>query len=232
MRVKDCGVIDLRINIPFHSPGFELIELASEECLRITSDTKSGAKHHFPLFWGRRRFIENWNAGAVWDNPAIGAYLHFNSGASSCVFPSGLRHKGERENAVWRSNSLACPAIASIWRNPSPLGRNSICRRFRGIASNFDGFLHVAGLGYGVLAKQRELLLSGQPKFIGSEPQTDSGDGKDNGESANDTFVVPLKPVIRCLEHERRSRVEGGAVFFIIVIGGLLTVLWLYQAQR
>ncbi len=59
-----------------------------------------------------------------------------------------------------------------------------------------------------------------------------NGDGKDNRKSANDALVVPLKPMVGLFEGERRSHVEGGAIFFIIVIGGLLTVLWLHQAQR
>jgi hypothetical protein len=101
-----------------------------------------------------------------------------------------------------------------------------------GRLSDCDGSLHVARLSSGSLAKQPKLLLARFPERIGGEPQADGGYGQDNSEAPNHAFVVVLKEGIDTFENERRSRVEGGAVFFIIMIGGLLTVLWLYQAKR
>jgi hypothetical protein len=76
------------------------------------------------------------------------------------------------------------------------------------------------------------LALTSTPKLVSSEPKADGRYSQDYRESADNALIVPLKSAVNDLENKRRSRVEGGAIFFIIVIGGLLTVLWLYQAQR
>jgi hypothetical protein len=83
----------------------------------------------------------------------------------------------------------------------------------------------------GILSKQF-LDFARPPKLVGGEPKADGGYSQNNSESSNHALVVVLKEGINALENERRSHVEGGAIFFIIVIGGLLTVLWLYQTKR
>jgi hypothetical protein len=82
------------------------------------------------------------------------------------------------------------------------------------------------------LGKQFDLPFARLPELIGGEPQPYGGYGQNYRERTDYTLVVMLKKEVDLLENECPSRVEGGAVFFIIVIGGLLTVLWLYQAQR
>jgi hypothetical protein len=84
----------------------------------------------------------------------------------------------------------------------------------------------------GAFGEQFNLALASAPKLVGSKPKADGGYSQNDGETSNDAFVVVLKEGVNVVENERRSSVEGGAVFFIIVIGGLLTVLWLYQAKR
>jgi len=74
--------------------------------------------------------------------------------------------------------------------------------------------------------------VGGPPKLIGGEPKTYRGDSQDNRERADDALIVRFEPAVGLFEGERRSHVEGGAIFSVIVIGGLLTVLWLHQAQR
>jgi hypothetical protein len=101
----------------------------------------------------------------------------------------------------------------------------------QGIGSVFDGKicpqLHGRRLG-----QMFELLLAGLPKFISGKPQTDSGNGKNNSEATDHALVVSFKESIDRVNRGDYSRVKGGAVFLIIVIGGLFTVLWLYQAKR
>jgi hypothetical protein len=70
------------------------------------------------------------------------------------------------------------------------------------------------------------------PESMRGEPQTDGGKSENDGERPNNALVVPLKKDISLFESKRRRHMEGGAVFFIIVIGGLLIVRWLYEAQR
>lgn len=77
-----------------------------------------------------------------------------------------------------------------------------------------------------------KLSFPSRPKLIGSQPEANCRNSEDYCESSNHALVVVLKEGIDSLENERRARVEGGAVFFIIVIGGLLIVLWLHQAKR
>jgi hypothetical protein len=52
------------------------------------------------------------------------------------------------------------------------------------------------------------------------------------GEGSDNAFIVPLKEGVSPFEGKRRTHVEGGAVFFIVVICGLLIVRRLYEAQR
>ena len=100
------------------------------------------------------------------------------------------------------------------------------------ICGRLDGLLHVSGLSDSGFTQQAKLLLASSPKLISSEPQSYGGNGENYGEPSNHALVVVLKEVVGPFENERNSRVESGAVFPIIMIGGLLTVLWLYQAQR
>jgi hypothetical protein len=76
------------------------------------------------------------------------------------------------------------------------------------------------------------LPLASAPEPMGREPKADGGKGENNRERADDAFIVPIKEGVGLFEGERRTHVEGGAVFFIIVIGGLLIVRRLYEAQR
>jgi hypothetical protein len=87
-------------------------------------------------------------------------------------------------------------------------------------------------LALGSIARVAQLVVASLPEPIGSEPKADGGYSQNYRESADDALVVPLKKKVGLFEGERRSHMEGGAVFFMIVIGGLLIVLWLYQAQR
>ncbi len=126
------------------------------------------------------------------------------------------------------------------YRDPSPIGLGD--GLFGDVSGAFGGFgrvlsdgnrsLHIAGLSGGGFGQEAKLLLSGGPKLVGGQPQTNGGDRQNYSEPTDNAFVVSLKEGVGLFEDKRRSNVEGGAVFFIIVIGGLLTVLWLYQAQR
>lgn len=95
-----------------------------------------------------------------------------------------------------------------------------------------NGILHIARLGNGGFSQKPKLLLASNPKLIGGEPQANGGNSQYNGEAADNTFVVSFKDSVQRVNRGDYSRVEGGAIFWVNVIGGLLTVLWLYQAQR
>lgn len=144
--------------------------------------------------------------------PVIGNVEHSKGEFIFTNFPSQMGMQIDKQ--PWSFEADQCP-FGNI---SGPIGR-----RYR--------FPHFDGLVGGSLCQQSELLFPSNPKLISGQPQADGGNGKDNCECPNDALVVPLKPVVGLFEGERRSHVEGGAVFFIIVIGGLLTVLWLYQTQ-
>lgn len=82
------------------------------------------------------------------------------------------------------------------------------------------------------LAQVLELSFAGLPQFVGSEPKSDRRDSEYDGKATDDAFVVSLKESIKRVKAGDYDRVKGGAIFIVIVAGGLLAVLWLYQAQR
>jgi hypothetical protein len=100
------------------------------------------------------------------------------------------------------------------------------------IRSGPNGCAHIARLGGVALCEQFELTLASFPQLVSSQPKADGGYRQNYSEASDHAFVVVFKESIDRVNRGDYSHVKGGAVFFIIVIGGLLTVLWLYQARR
>jgi hypothetical protein len=99
------------------------------------------------------------------------------------------------------------------------------------------GYLLVLGapvkicrLGFGL--GMPKLTLASYPEPSSGKPESDGGNGENYRESTDNTFVVSFKESVARINRGDYSRVKGGAIFWFIVIGGLCTVLWLYQAQR
>ena len=132
----------------------------------------------------------------------------------------------QMESGVSIGIEKQAPIIPHVNSNPRPLTCN------QSSFGNINGSSRIAGLIGGCFSRQFNLAFASDPKFIGRQPKSDSGDSQNYSEGSNDALVVAFKERIDSLESERRSHMEGGAVFFVIEIGGLLTVLWLYQAQR
>jgi hypothetical protein len=78
----------------------------------------------------------------------------------------------------------------------------------------------------------KELFFTGNPQPLRGKPQSDSRDGENYRKPADNQLFVALENVIGRGKKDFDTRVKSGAIFWFIVIGGLLTVLWLYQAQR
>jgi hypothetical protein len=95
------------------------------------------------------------------------------------------------------------------------------------------GGFHVAGLSRRAVAEDFELLFAGSPKVDSRQPQPDCGYRQNYGEGSDNSLVVvvaldPIKPAFKA---EKGSSKEGGAIMMFIVVGGLLTVFWFYQAR-
>jgi hypothetical protein len=88
-------------------------------------------------------------------------------------------------------------------------------------------------LPFGGITQMTKLPFSGFPKPIGGQPQAYRRDSKDYRESSDNSLVVvvALEDIRPALESQKRPGKEGGAILMFIIVGGLLTVLWLYQAR-
>jgi hypothetical protein len=80
--------------------------------------------------------------------------------------------------------------------------------------------------------KKFELFFAGFPKLSGRQPEPNCGERQNDREASNDAFVVTFEHSVDRFEGGDYAGMEGGAVFFVIVIGGRLSALGLHQAQR
>ena len=78
----------------------------------------------------------------------------------------------------------------------------------------------------GGLFRNLDLALASEPKIPGGNPKADCRNCKNYGEAGNNAFVVVLNEGVGMREESRGGSVEGGAVFLLIVVGGLGTVYW------
>jgi hypothetical protein len=164
------------------------------------------------------RFCASGSPGTTWINSFV---------------PAQRSRPANQVLALGSSLSPISPAcLGSSFVNAIFSGGGALLQRL-----NLCGYLFELGspvkirrLGFGL--GMTELKIGSDPELVGGKPETYGRNSQDYGKSPDNAFVVSLKETVDTLENERRSHVEGGAVFFIIVIGGLLTVLLLYQAQR
>lgn len=105
---------------------------------------------------------------------------------------------------------------------------NSIGAQFR----STNRFPHVAGLDFGVSLNQFQLSLASLPEPISRQPQANCGNGEHDGEPGDNAFVMSFNEVVGPGSKDHETHVEGGAIFFIIVAGGLLTVVYLYHTGK
>lgn len=158
---------------------------------------------------------------------------------------SGENYVGQEfYSGCWRSanvlehereaNSCAALGIKSqfainlnINRNPSPLGCDQ--RQF----SNFNGVLHIAGLGSGIFLNYLHLALAGLPQSDGREPQADGRESENYREGSDDglVVVVSLDEVKSFRTQNEHPSKEGGALFLICLMGGLFVVWLMYQTR-
>jgi hypothetical protein len=85
-------------------------------------------------------------------------------------------------------------------------------------------------LPFGGIFKMRQLAFAGLPKPLSGEPKTYSRDRENDSETRDDFFFVLSQKMPESSEREARDSenraIKGGAVFWIIVIGGCLLVYW------
>lgn len=123
---------------------------------------------------------------------------------------------------------------------------NSICRS---LSKVFDlngnippvirPFYHVgifdhdisAQLSFGSYLCVIKSLVSNGPELPSGTPQTYCGNGQDNGESSNNALIVVGDKFIEAPKENKRAHEKGGAIIIAIVVGGLLLVAHLYQAE-
>jgi len=74
------------------------------------------------------------------------------------------------------------------------------------------------------------LLFPSLPQSNRCEPQSDGGQGENDRKSSNDALVVSLNEFAQPLKQDGRGLAERGAVFLIILVGGLFFVSCFYDA--